>query len=343
MAARRVPRDAGLRSGSIVSGVIAVVVPAYRERAHIAEVIRTVPPEVEVIVVVDDASPDDTAAAALAADDPRLRLVSLRHNVGAGGAVKIGHQVALAAGADICVVMDGDGQMDPAYLADLVAPVISGSAGYAKGNRFYSRDSYRGMPPVRLFGNLLMTLMMQLATGQRHVRDPLNGYTAVSAEVLRTVDLEATGNQFTFLLDLLGQLAQQRIPVVDVPMPARYGDETSHLRASAEAAELLVTPWVVAARRREITSASLRRASTLAAASGLGGAAWSAARATRTRRATTAIGLAAAGALVAGSWLARVVASTLDSGTASTDVPPDLAKEAAHHSPHTAFELDLDT
>lgn len=233
--------------------------PAYCERDHIGEVIRTAPPIVDLIVVVDDASPDDTGAVALATGDPRLRLVTLPRNVGAGGAVKIGHQVALAAGADICVVMDGDGQMDPGCLPALVEPVLDGRAGYAKGNRFYSRSSHRGMPIVRLVGNVVITWMMHLATSQWHVRDPLNGYTAIRADVLRQVALDRTGNGFTFLLDLLGQLQVAGVPVVDVPMPARYGAETSSLRLSAVATQILGAPLVVAARRFGLTQRSLRR------------------------------------------------------------------------------------
>jgi hypothetical protein len=113
------------------------------------------------------------------------------------------------------------------------------------------------MPPVRIIGNAVVTVLMQIATGRWHLSDPLNGYTAIRADVLRSIDLDRTGNGVTFLLDTLGLLAESDVPVQDVRIPARYGAETSTIRLSAVAGQLLYTPLTVMARRFDIDSRGL--------------------------------------------------------------------------------------
>ena len=113
---------------------VAAVVPAYREQDHIAEVVRSMPDLVDHVVVVDDASPDDTAARAREAADDRTTVITLPENRGVGGAVLAGHRAALDLGADVCVVMAGDGQMDPDYLPALQRELVAVIGKYIKIN-----------------------------------------------------------------------------------------------------------------------------------------------------------------------------------------------------------------
>ena len=93
---------------------VGVVVPAYKVRDHILEVLAAIGPEVNAIFVVDDACPDGSGAlVAGTCTDPRVKVIMRPKNGGVGAAVKTGYQAALAAGCDIVVKVDGDGQMDP--------------------------------------------------------------------------------------------------------------------------------------------------------------------------------------------------------------------------------------
>src|SRR5205085_2251514 len=78
-------------------------------------------------------------------------------NRGVGAATKDGFAEALRRGAAVCVKMDGDGQMSADDLDALVAPVVNGSADYAKGNRFVDLAALRRMPGRRLFGNAMLS------------------------------------------------------------------------------------------------------------------------------------------------------------------------------------------
>src|SRR5690348_10012593 len=93
---------------------VAVVIPAFRVAAHLANVIARIPPLVHYVIVVDDASPDDLHAVLSKVADPRLIVIRHDVNLGVGGAMKTGFVKALELDADIVVKVDGDGQMDPA-------------------------------------------------------------------------------------------------------------------------------------------------------------------------------------------------------------------------------------
>lgn len=64
-----------------------------------------------------------------------------------------GYQAAVEDGMKIVVKIDGDGQMDPRYIADFAEPVSTGETDYTKGNRFFNLDSLEQMPKTRLLGN----------------------------------------------------------------------------------------------------------------------------------------------------------------------------------------------
>lgn len=209
---------------------VAVIVPCYDEERHVAAVIAGVPALVRTIVVVDDASRDGTLDAAARAGDPRV--VAVRHdaNQGVGGAVITGYRVALERGADVCVKMDGDGQMDASDLTELIRPVVEGRADYAKGNRFRRLRELSTMPTVRLFGNSVLSFATKLVSGYWSNLDPTNGYTAISADALRAIDLERLDRRYFFETSMLIELNVRGARVQDVEMAARYGDEQSKLR-----------------------------------------------------------------------------------------------------------------
>src|SRR5256885_11956754 len=72
---------------------------------------------------------------------------------------------------DIVVKIDGDGQMDPSLLPLFVRPLLRHQADYTKGNRFYRPESVQDMPPVRLFGNAVLSFMTKLSCGYWNVME----------------------------------------------------------------------------------------------------------------------------------------------------------------------------
>jgi glycosyltransferase involved in cell wall biosynthesis len=220
---------------------IAVVVPAYREQLHIARVIATMPQFVDHIIVIDDASPDDTYSAATAAADARTEVIRHEINKGVGGAIITGHRRALELGAQVSVVMAGDGQMDVDYLPALLDPIADSGYGFSKANRFFSATSFAGMPRYRIFGNIVLTLLTKMSSGYWDLIDPQNGYTAVRTDAFAKIPLDRVSERYDFENDLLIWLNIANVRAIDVPIPAVYGEEVSSIKLHKVAPRILST------------------------------------------------------------------------------------------------------
>jgi glycosyltransferase involved in cell wall biosynthesis len=211
-----------------------LVVPCYKVTGQILRVIDKTPAWVEGIVCVDDACPEGSGDFIEAhARDPRVVVLRLEKNQGVGGATLAGYAEAARRGGHILVKVDGDDQMDLAYMGQLVAPILLGEADYAKGNRFTSISHLRAMPTVRVLGNAALSFAAKASSGYWNIFDPTNGYTAIEATVARLVLDKRVSRRFFFETDLLYHLSTLRAVVRDVPMPARYADEVSNLRIGA--------------------------------------------------------------------------------------------------------------
>jgi glycosyltransferase involved in cell wall biosynthesis len=217
----------------VTAARIAVVVPCYRVGRVVLDVIRRIGPEVERIYCVDDCCPDDSGGLVeREANDPRVRVLRNPQNLGVGGAMRTGYRAAIADGMAVVVKIDGDGQMAPELLPQLVKPILDGEADYVKGNRFFSIDQVRGMPPVRIFGNAALSFATKLSTGYWSLFDPTNGYTAIHTAVLAELPLDQIADRYFFESDMLFRLNIARARVIDMPMAAVYGNEKSNLKIS---------------------------------------------------------------------------------------------------------------
>ncbi len=213
------------------AATVAVVIPCYRVRARIAEVVARIGSEIDLIYVVDDACPERSGEHLLRhCADPRVQVLVHKTNQGVGGAVLTGYRQALADGAEIVVKLDGDGQMDPALIGRFVAPILERRADYTKGNRFYNLEDARCMPKGRLLGNLVLSFLTKLSSGYWTVFDPTNGFTAIHTALLAELPLDKIRRRYFFESDMLFRISTVRGQVVDVPMTAVYGDAPSSLR-----------------------------------------------------------------------------------------------------------------
>lgn len=207
---------------------IGVVVPCYNEESQVVpRVIKTMPDYVDMIVVVDDCSQDNTVAEVLRykkEHDPHGRIVLLRHekNQGVGGAISTGYQWCRDNTIDIAVVMAGDGQMNPDNLPDLLDPLVDGKVDYCKGNRLFTPNALRKVPPIRFFGNAALSLLTKFASGYWNVADSQTGYTAINAKALREIEWDHMYKRYGQPNDLLVRLNIHHLRVGDVPVEPVY-------------------------------------------------------------------------------------------------------------------------
>ncbi len=211
---------------------VAVVIPAYNESRWIEQVVASLPSGVDRAVVVDDGSRDDTAARAAAASERSAVPVDVlrqKVNRGVGAAIVAGYRHAYALGADIFVVMAGDGQMDPADLPALIAPIARGQADYVKGDRLSHGQVWAAMPWARLLGSKVLSRLTSLAIGQP-IRDSQCGYTALSRAAFAAVMGTPIWPRFGYPNDLLGVLASAGARIAHVTVKPVYRGEQSGMR-----------------------------------------------------------------------------------------------------------------
>lgn len=209
---------------------LGIVVPAYNEAMLIEETLKDMPYDADRIYVINDASTDNTGHLIKGFKADPFSIISNSQNRGVGATIITGYQKALEDNIDIVVVMAGDKQMDVKYLPKLLEPIIRGKADYAKGNRLSKLEYRRGMSNWRLFGNYLLSLLTKIASGYWEIGDSQNGYTAITADALKKIDLNKVYPRYGYCNDLLVKLNVAGCMVVDVPIPARYGREKSKIK-----------------------------------------------------------------------------------------------------------------
>ncbi len=213
---------------------LAVVIPAYCETRLLPATVRSMPDFVDHIIVVDDGSPDDTfeVARRLGWRDRRVDVIRLGYNRGVGRAITRGYERALELDADVVAVMAADNQMDPDDLLDVVEPVVEELADYTKGNRLAHPESRR-MPFVRRMGTKVLARMTGLICGISGLCDSQCGYTAISADMLRSVPLDELYPRYGYPNDLLLRLSEIGARVEQPVVRPVYASEQSGLRIPA--------------------------------------------------------------------------------------------------------------
>ncbi len=228
---------------------IAVVIPAYKAQDTILDVVSKVPDTVTSIYVVDDSSPDKTYSLVSSLNNDRVKLLRHENNMGVGGAVVTGYKQAFLDGADIVVKIDSDGQMNPEIIHKFIAPIENGLADYTKGNRFYYPDDVQGMPLNRKVGNLGLSFISKLSTGYWDIFDPTNGYTALHKDAYSLLQIDKLSQRYFFETDMLFRLNIVDAVVMDIPMTAIYGNETSNLSSFKSLYEFGINNIVVFSKR----------------------------------------------------------------------------------------------
>lgn len=210
---------------------IAVVIPSYRVKAFILDVISRIGADISKIYVVDDCCPEKSGAYVTEhCLDPRVEVIWHTTNKGVGGAVLSGYAAAIKDGMDIMVKIDGDGQMDPALIPCFVGPILAGAADYTKGNRFFNPEDVVSMPKIRIFGNAGLSFLTKFSSGYWSIFDPTNGYTAIHRDAAVLLPFDKLSLRYFFETDILFRLNTVRAVVRDIPMRAHYGDEVSGLK-----------------------------------------------------------------------------------------------------------------
>lgn len=203
-----------MSDSNTVEPKIAVVIPCYNEGQVIASVIRDVRAIGNyTIIVVDDGSSDGTYEQIIDED-----IVALRHKInrGKGAAVKTGIAAANLLSVDVVVTMDGDGQHDPAEIAQLIKPIISGDSDVVLGSRVLDRDE---MPARKKIANKIGNLITWLFYGIL-VSDSQSGFRAYSRYAALIIDARA--DKYEYDSKIIREIKHNRLRFCEVPVRTIY-------------------------------------------------------------------------------------------------------------------------
>lgn len=209
------------------------LVAAYDEAGRIGGVVRRTLPRVARVIVVDDGSGDGTGAEARAAG---AEVIVHPANRGKGAALATGIARCLELGCEWVLLLDGDGQHDPADIPELMGAVGEGAT-LAVGNRMGHVD---GMPWGRRIGNRVSSWLVSRLIGQR-VADSQCGFRLLHRSVLGAMKFSTRHYESDTEMLILAALAGHRI--ANAPVATIYAGETSHIRPWKDLARFFRLLW----------------------------------------------------------------------------------------------------
>ena len=208
---------------------VVVVMPAYNAARTLRRTYDEVMAQgvVDEIILVDDASRDETVA--IAGTLPHVRVHVHPRNRGYGGNQKSCYRLALAAGADIVVMVHPDYQYTPKLLPAMVSMIASGLFPCVIASRILGGGAVRqGMPRWKYYANRLLTLLENVLLGAK-LSEYHTGYRAFSSGLLRQLPLEQNSDDFVFDNQLLAQILWLGHPIGEVSCPTAYFPEASSI------------------------------------------------------------------------------------------------------------------
>lgn len=203
-----------------------VQIPCLNEAATLPATLAELPDTIEGIntievLVIDDASTDGTAE--VARNLGVHHIVRNKRNLGLARSFRRGLETALAAGADVIVNTDGDGQYAGEDIPALAAPIIAGDADIVVGDR-----QTAGIPhfsPIKKRLQHLGSLVVRRLSST-DIPDAVCGFRAVSREAALRLNIVST---FSYTTEMIIQAGRRSMAITSVPIQTRKVERESRL------------------------------------------------------------------------------------------------------------------
>ncbi len=205
---------------------IAVVMPAYNAEKTLEQTVRDLSDLVDIKILVDDSSKDQTAALSQS-----LGVETFVHNAnyGYGRNQQTCYREALAAGADIVVMVHPDYQYTPSLVPAMAGMVASGVYDMVLGSRILGAGALKGgMPLYKYIANRFLTAIQNLFQGVK-LSEYHTGFRAFSRELLETLPLLENSDDFVFDNQMIAQAVMFNFRIGEISCPTKYFQEASSI------------------------------------------------------------------------------------------------------------------
>lgn len=220
MSRNREPKQASKESDAVASATthqqpsIIAAIPCFNEELFIGSVVLKVKEFADQVIVIDDGSIDNTA---LVAEKAGATVIRHDSNRGKGAAVSTAFEYARDSGCSVLVLLDGDGQHEPAYIPSLVKPVLDGEADIVVGSRYLDTES--SVPGYRIWGHRVLTFLTNFGSRVR-LTDSQSGFRAFSPKAIEALSFAEEGLSVESEMQFLANEANLR--VAEIPVTIGY-------------------------------------------------------------------------------------------------------------------------
>lgn len=207
---------------------VVVVFPAYNAAATLEKTYREIPFDiVDEVVLVDDCSTDDTVD--LARQIGIKHIIKHNNNKGYGGNQKSCYRKAMDLGADVVIMVHPDYQYTPLLIKSMVSIIVEGLYPVVLASRILGKGALKGgMPLYKYIANRFLTFTQNTIINQK-LSEYHTGYRAFSADVIKSLNLEANSDDFVFDNQMLCQIFRKGYEIGEVTCPTKYFDEASSI------------------------------------------------------------------------------------------------------------------
>ncbi|CAJ36725.1 glycosyltransferase (family 2) [Methanocella arvoryzae MRE50] len=195
--------------------MVIVAIPCYNEEVAIGSVVLKSLQHADRVVVIDDGSRDRTAEVARMAG---AEVLVHEKNQGKGAGIRHAFEYAAKVGADILVLIDGDGQHNPDEIPRLIEPIINGEADMVNGSRFLVKGGHN-VPKYRRVGQEVLTIATT-AGGSSGITDSQNGFRAFHKNTFGAFTFQSKG--MAIESEMLMDAARANLRIKEVQIDVRY-------------------------------------------------------------------------------------------------------------------------
>ncbi len=199
---------------------VIAIIPAFNEELAIGSVVLRTIPFVNHVIVADDGSHDMTS---FIAEHAGAEVVRLSKNHGKAYAVMRGFDRARQLGADIVVMLDGDGQHHPEEIPSLIAPILKDDADLVIGSRFL--NDVNSIPAYRKLGQKTLNTLTKFASSYK-ATDSQSGFRALNSAALNGFSIEPSGYDIESVM--ISYLSDKGFRIIEVPIQCNYAIPNTH-------------------------------------------------------------------------------------------------------------------